>query len=251
MADTTIIGLTETTSPTKDDVAVIVDNPSTSTPSNRKITLETLHSKLYSNSVQSVTDGQDVAIKQFDGVEVARIHDGDTNSVTSSGTGASTLSGGTGKGGFGFRRPVYSVTASVDDEAVVLTLQHSGALIKVHGAAGTTEDPVADLNITLPAVPLGCEGFHVEFVICTALGTAKNLEIKTNGDTGDNMYLYVNHNGTSAVDVSGGDVFRSSNNLGVGSLIRFTCAQGGDAELWIVELLTPTATGGTIESTTA
>ena len=241
MADTTIIGLTETTSPTKDDVAVIVDNPSTSTPSNRKITLETLHSKLYSNSVQSVTDGQDVAIKQFDGVEVARIHDGDTNSVTSSGTGASTLSGGTGKGGFGFRRPVYTVTAGADDESIELTLQHSGALVKVTGAAH-------DLDIILPAVPLGCEGFHIDFVIVTSFSGTNNLEIKTNGDSGDNMYLYVNHNGTSAVDVAGGDVFRSSNDIAVGSLIRFTCAQGGDAELWIVELLTPTATGGTIEA---
>ena len=244
MADTTIIGLTETTSPTKDDVAVIVDNPSTSTPSNRKITLETLHSKLYSNSVQSVTDGQDVAIKQFDGVEVARIHDGDTNSVTSSGTGASTLSGGTAKGGFGFRRPVYAVTAGADDESITLTLQHSGALVKVTGAAH-------DLDIILPAVPLGCEGFHIDFVIVTSFSGTNNLEIKTNGDSGDNMYLYVNHNGTSAVDVGGGDVFRSSNDIAVGSLIRFTCAQGGDAELWIVELLTPTATGGTIESATA
>ena len=243
MADTTIIGLTETTSPTKDDVAVIVDNPSTSTPSNRKITLETLHSKLYSNSVQSVTDGQDVAIKQFDGVEVARIHDGDTNSVTSSGTGASTLSGGTAKGGFGFRRPVYAVTAGADDESITLTLQHSGALVKVTGAAH-------DLDIILPAVPLGCEGFHIDFVIVTSFSGTNNLEIKTNGDSGDNMYLYVNHNGTSAVDVSGGDVFRSSNDIAVGSLIRFTCAQGGDAELWIVELLTPTATGGTIETGT-
>ena len=243
MADTTIIGLTETTSPTKDDVAVIVDNPSTSTPSNRKITLETLHSKLYSNSVQSVTDGQDVAIKQFDGVEVARIHDGDTNSVTSSGTGASTLSGGTAKGGFGFRRPVYAVTAGADDESITLTIQHSGALVKVTGAAH-------DLDIILPAVPLGCEGFHIDFVIVTSFSGTNNLEIKTNGDTGDNMYLYVNHNGTSAVDVSGGDVFRSSNDIAVGSLIRFTCAQGGDAELWIVELLTPTATGGTIETGT-
>ena len=243
MADTTIIGLTETTSPTKDDVAVIVDNPSTSTPSNRKITLETLHSKLYSNSVQSVTDGQDVAIKQFDGVEVARIHDGDTNSVTSSGTGASTLTGGTAKGGFGFRRPVYAVTAGADDESITLTLQHSGALVKVTGAAH-------DLDIILPAVPLGCEGFHIDFVIVTSFSGTNNLEIKTNGDSGDNMYLYVNHNGTSAVDVAGGDVFRSSNDIAVGSLIRFTCAQGGDAELWIVELLTPTATGGTIETGT-
>ena len=150
------------------------------------------------------------------------------------------------KGGFGLRRPVYSLSGTGtggDDQTVELTLQHSGAIIKVTGAAH-------DLDIILPAVPLGCEGFHIDFVIVTSFSGTNNLEIKTNGDSGDNMYLYVNHNGTSAVDVAGGDVFRSSNDIAVGSLIRFTCAQGGDAELWIVELLTPTATGGTIETGT-
>ena len=46
------------------------------------------------------------------------------------------------------------------------------------------------------SVPLGCEGFHIDFVIVTSFSGTNNLEIKTNGDSGDNMYLYVNHNGT-------------------------------------------------------
>ena len=245
MADTFITKLTEVATPTKDDLALIVDNP-TSTPANKKINLQNLANNVsrFVNTITTNEDGTDIVFKQYDATEVARIHDGDTNSVTSSGTGASTLSGGTAKGGFGFRRPVYAVTAGADDESITLTLQHSGALVKVTGAAH-------DLDIILPAVPLGCEGFHIDFVIVTSFSGTNNLEIKTNGDTGDNMYLYVNHNGTSAVDVSGGDVFRSSDDIAVGSLIRFTCAQGGDAELWIVELLTPTATGGTIEAAVA
>ena len=245
MADTFITKLTEITTPTRDDLALIVDNP-TSTPANKKINLQNLANNVsrFVNTITTNEDGTDIVFKQYDATEVARIHDGDTNSVTSSGTGASTLSGGTAKGGFGFRRPVYAVTAGADDETITLTLQHSGALVKVTGAAH-------DLDIILPAVPLGCEGFHIDFVIVTSFSGTNNLEIKTNGDTGDNMYLYVNHNGTSAVDDSGGDVFRSSDDIAVGSLIRFTCAQGGDAELWIVELLTPTATGGTIEAAVA
>ena len=232
MADTTIIGLTETTSPTKDDVAVIVDNPSTSTPSNRKITLETLHSKLYSNSVQSVTDGQDVAIKQFDGVEVARIHDGATNSVTSSGTGGSTLAGTAAKGGFGFRRPFYGVTAAVDDESITLTTAHSGAIIGVTGAA-------YDLDIILPAIAAGEEGWHVDIAITTAFSGTNNLEVKTNGDSGDQFFMYMNTAGTTTVDVDGGDVITFTNDVPAGTLLRLTCIKGGAAEQWIAEVLQP------------
>ena len=317
MADTTIISLTETTSPTKDDVAVIVDNPSTSTPSNRKITLETLHSKLYSNSVQQSTDNEDVSFKQFDGVEVARIHDGstlevestftdatvDTNSSAGTGTtfgtnpkiltmantalvkvGASisgtgipsgsfvtsvanstlffisedttatgtnitatfskgywTLSGGTAKGGFGLRRPVYSLSGTGtggDNQTVELTLQHSGAIIKVTGAA-------FDLNIKLPAIPVGCEGFHVDVAIITAFGGTESLEIGTNGDSGDAIYMYMNTAGTSGVDVDGGDVIAFTNAIPVGTICRLTCIEGGNAEKWIAEVLQPSGTAAT------
>jgi hypothetical protein len=245
MADTTIINLTETTSPTKDDVAVIVDNPSTSTPSNRKITLETLHSKLYSNTVQSVTDGQDVTIKQFDGIEVARIHDGDTNSVTSSGTGGSTLTGGTGKGGFGFRRPVYHVTCAVDDETIELTLQHSGAIIKVSGQFTAPATQSYDMDIKLPAIPLGCEGFHVDIAIIDGFYDTNNLEISTNGASGDKFFLYMNTAGTSGVDVDGGDVITFTNDVPAGTLCRLTCIEGGDAEQWIAEVMQPSGTAAT------
>ena len=239
MADKIIPNLTATTAVTRDDLVLVVDNPSSS-PTNKKITVDNLQSSIF----QSKTDGIDVVLKQYDGIEVARIHDGSTNSVTSSGGGASTLSGTATKGGFGFRRPVYTVTAGADDEIIELTLQHSGSIIKVHGAAH-------DLDIKLPAVPLGCEGFHLDFVICTAFTGGNDLEIYTNGTTGDNIYLYVNHNGTSAADVAGGDVLRCVNDIWVGTLIRLTCAQGGDAELWIAEMLTPKAAGASVETATS
>ena len=41
MADTFITKLTEITTPTRDDLALIVDNP-TSTPANKKINLQNL-----------------------------------------------------------------------------------------------------------------------------------------------------------------------------------------------------------------
>ena len=47
------------------------------------------------------------------------------------------------------------------------------------------------------------KGFHIDFVIVTSFSGTNNLEIKTNGDSDDTMYLYVNHNGTSAADVAG------------------------------------------------
>ncbi len=82
MADTTIIKLTETTAPTKDDLAIIVDTP-TSKPSNKKVTLENLGSKFYSSTIQIIEDDEDVSLKQYDGVEVARVHDGGTLTLTS------------------------------------------------------------------------------------------------------------------------------------------------------------------------
>ena len=245
MADTFITKLTEVATPTKDDLAIVLDNP-TSTPSNKKVTLQNLANNIsrFVNTITTNEDDTDIVFKQYDATEVARIHDGETNSATSSGTGASTLQGTASKGGFGFRRPVYTVTAGADDEVIELTLQHSGALIKVHGAEH-------DLDIKLPAVPLGCEGFHLDFVICTSFVGSNDLEIITNGTTGDNIYLYINHNGTSAADVSGGDVLRTVNTIAVGTLIRLTCAQGGDAELWIAEMMTPTSSGASVETATS
>ena len=205
----------------------LVSRTSTDTMTNK-----TLTSALLTTKVQVSGDGADVTLNQFDAFEVARIHDGATNSVTSSGTGGSTLASTAGKGGFGFRRPFYGVTAAVDDESITLTTAHSGAIIGVTGAA-------YDLDIILPAIAAGEEGWHVDIAITTAFSGTNNLEVKTNGDSGDQFFMYMNTAGTTAVDVDGGDVITFTNDVPAGTLLRLTCIKGGTAEQWIAEVLQP------------
>ena len=196
------------------------------------LTNKTLTSALLTTKAQVAGDGADVTLNQFDGTEVARIHDGATNSVTSSGTGGSTLAGTAGKGGFGFRRPFYGVTAAVDDESITLTTAHSGAIIGVTGAA-------YDLDIILPAIAAGEEGWHVDIAVTTAFSGTNNLEVKTNGDSGDQFFMFMNTAGTTAVDVDGGDVITFTNDVPAGTLLRLTCIKGGAAEQWIAEVMQP------------
>ncbi len=194
--------------------------------------------------VQGITDTTDVLINQYDGAEVARIHDGATNIVASSGTGASSLAGTAGKGGFGFRRPFYGVTAAADDESITLSLAHSGSIIGVTGAA-------FDLDIILPAIAAGEEGWFVDIAITTAFSGTNNLEIKTNGDSGDTIYLYGNDAGTSGADVAGGDVVRTQADPVAGTLMKFTCMKGGAAEQWICEAFTPSGDLPSVEAAVA
>jgi len=217
----------------------LVSRTSTDTMTNK-----TLTSALLTTKVQVSGDGADVTLNQFDAFEVARIHDGATNSVTSSGTGGSTLASTAGKGGFGFRRPFYGVTAAVDDESITLTTAHSGAIIGVTGAA-------YDLDIILPAIAAGEEGWFVDIAVTTAFSSSKNLEIKTNGDSGDTIHLYGNDAGTAGADVDGGDVVRTQANAVAGTLMRFTCMKGGDAEQWVCEAFTPSGDLPTVEAAVA
>ena len=78
-----------------------------------------------------------------------------------------------------------------------------GAIIGVTGAA-------ADLDIILPAIASGEEGFSVDIaVVGTAFSDTNNLEIRTNSDCGDTIHMYMNNAGTSGAAVSGGDVIRT------------------------------------------
>ena len=77
MADTFITKLTEVATPTKDDLAIVVDNP-TSTPSNKKVTLQNLANNIsrFVNTITTNEDDTDIVFKQYVATEVARIHDG-------------------------------------------------------------------------------------------------------------------------------------------------------------------------------
>jgi hypothetical protein len=184
-----------------------------------------------------------MTLKQYDGDEVARIHDGATAATIETGT-KDLTAGAAGKGGFGFRRPVYNLTPATDDQACALALKHSGSIIMITGAA-------YDMDITLPAIAAGEEGWHVTIVITTAFSSAKNLEVKTNGDTGDTIHLYGAAASTSGSDVAGGDVVRTQAAPVAGTKLEFTCLKGGAAEQWICEYLVPSGSAPTVEAAIA
>ena len=202
------------------------------------LTNKTLTSALLTTKVQIAGDGADVTLNQYDGTEVARIHDGATNLETGT---LDLTAAAAGKGGFGFKKPVYNLTAGTDDQACALTAAHSGSIIMVTGSA-------YDLDITLPAIAAGEEGWHVEVAITTAFSGTNNLEIKTNGDSGDTIFMYMNTAGTSGVDVDAHDVIRTTNDAPAGTLIRLVCVKGGAAEQWIAEVLQPSGSAATTEA---
>ena len=193
--------------------------------------------------IKHATDAFDLAFQQSDGDEVARIHDGGT-AATIETTDLDLTVGAAAKGGFGFKKPVYNVTAGVDDNDCDLSMKHSGSIIMVTGSG-------ADMDIRLPAIAAGDEGFHITFVITTVFSSSKNLEIMANGigtDTNDNIYLYGSDAGTSGADVAGGGVVRTQANAVAGTKLEFTCLKGGAAEQWICEALVPSGDLPTVEA---
>jgi len=108
MADKKITSMNTTTAPAASDLMLVVVDPS-GTPLNKTVTITNLANTVANqnktgNTVQSNVDGVDTVFKQYDGTEVARIHDG---AVVPTASGTSTsLSAGTG---FGYRRRVIAL----------------------------------------------------------------------------------------------------------------------------------------------
>ena len=155
--------------------------------------------------------------------------------------------GAAGKGGFGFKRPVYNVTAGADDADCLLAMKHSGAMIMVTGSA-------YDMDIILPVIAAGDEGWHVTIAIKTAFSSTNNLEIATNGhgDATDRIYLYMNTAGTSGAEATANDdVVKFVDDVAAGTLCRMTCVKGGANEVWIAEVLQPAGTAATTTATMA
>ena len=189
--------------------------------------------------VKHATDVYDMVFQQVDGDPVARIHDGATAATLA--TTVALTAGAAAKGGFGFKRPVYNVTPTADDADCVLTLAHSGAMIMVTGAG-------YDLDIILPIIAAGDEGFHVTIAITTAFTGTNNLEIATNGhgDATDRIFLYMNTAGTSGAEATANDdVIKFVDDVAAGTLCRMTCVKGGTNEVWIAEVLQPAGTAAT------
>ena len=238
MADKSISKLKATTSVDTDDLMLVVATPS-STPTNKKITIsnfetylsattDTLTNKTLTSpilttpkvttSIQASTDAADVVLNQYDGTEVARIHDSAVVPTVSGDT--YTLSAGTG---FGFRRRILTLSAGGGNN-LTLTAADSGAIIYV-----TPTEPV-DLILPLVGTETG-----LWFDIIFAAQVNKAFEIKTSGQDGnDNITLMNQYVGPSQnFDVGGSDhdVLYIAN-ANIGTRIEIINCAGGDAEKW-------------------
>ena len=214
MADKKITSMDITTTPTASDLMLVVVDPS-GTPLNKAVTIGNLQSTILS----SKTDGTDVILKQYDGIEVGRIYDGAVV-PTASGT-TYTLSAGTG---FGFRRRILTFDSGAGGSNLTLTAADSGSIIYV-----TPTEPV-DLILPLVGTDTG-----LWFDIIFDAKVNKAFEIKTSGQDGnDNITLMNQYVGPSQnFDVGGSDhdVLYIAN-ANIGTRIEIINCVGGDGERW-------------------
>ena len=168
--------------------------------------------------LQTLTDATDAVVNQFDGTEVARIHDG---AVVPTAAGTSTsLAAGTG---FGNRRRILTLGSGNDDNTLTLTAADSGSIIFV--------TPTNNIAIILPLV--GAET-GIWFDVIIAANVNKAFLIKTSGQDGaDNITLFSNATDAVAADVGGSDhdILTFTNSL-IGSRIELINCAGGAAEEW-------------------
>ena len=222
MADKKITSMNTTTAPAAADLMLVVVDPS-GTPLNKTVTITNLANTVANqnktgNTVQSNVDGVDTVFKQYDGTEVARIHDGAVVPTVSGTT--YTLSAGTG---FGFRRRILTLSAGGGNN-LTLTAADSGAIIYV-----TPTEPV-DLILPLVGTETG-----IWFEIIFAAKVNKAFEIKTSGQDGnDNITVMNQYVGPSQnFDVGGSDhdVLYIAN-ANIGTRIEIINCAGGAAEKW-------------------
>ena len=173
---------------------------------------------LLTDEVQTLTNGTDAVINQFDGTEVARVHDG---AVVPTAAGTSTsLAAGTG---FGNRRRILTLGSGNDDNTLTLTAADSGSIIYV--------TPTNAVTLILPLVGTDT-GLWFDVII--AANANKAFLIKTSGqDAADNITLFCNASDAVLADVGAAnhDILTFTNSL-IGSRIELINCAGGDAEEW-------------------
>ena len=168
--------------------------------------------------LQTLTDATDAVVNQFDGTEVARIHDG---AVVPTAAGTSTsLAAGTG---FGNRRRILTLGSGNDDNTLTLTAADSGSIIYV--------TPTNAVTLILPLI--GTETGQW-FDVIIAANVNKAFLIKTSGqDAADNITLFCNASDAVLADVgsTNHDILTFTNSL-IGSRIELINCAGGAAEEW-------------------
>ena len=177
-------------------------------------------------------DGADATLTQFDGTEVARVHDG---AVVPTAAGTSTsLSAGTG---FGNRRRVLTLGSGNDDNTLTLTAADSGCIVYL--------TPTNAVSLILPLI--GTEtGFWCDVIIAANFNKAFN--IKTSGQDGaDNITVHNVATDDTTIDVGGTDhdILTFTNAL-IGSRIELINCAGGAAEEWHAYVRTMNAVDATI-----
>ena len=168
--------------------------------------------------IQGLSDAKDIVVNQYDGTEVARIHDGAVE-PTQAGT-STSFSAGTG---FGYRRRVLTLGSGDDDNTLTLTAADSGSIIFV--------TPTNNIAIILPLV--GTEtGMWFDIIVADKIN--KDFDIKTSGQDGaDNISMRSDATDAVLVDVGAADHdILTIDNMLEGSRIELINVQGGDAELW-------------------
>ena len=173
---------------------------------------------LLTDEVQTLTNGTDAVINQFDGTEVARVHDG---AVVPTAAGTSTsLAAGTG---LGYRRRILTLGSGNDDNTLTLTAADSGSIIYV--------TPTNAVTLILPLVGTDT-GLWFDVII--AANANKAFLIKTSGQDGaDNITLRSDATDAVLADVGGSDhdILTFTNSL-IGSRIELINCAGGAAEEW-------------------
>ena len=197
------------------------------------LTNKTLTSALLNTKAQAGTNDADVTLNQFNGTEVARIHDGAVNL-----TYAADLQ--TDKGGFGYKQACYTYTADSSSNALVLTAAWSGACIMVDCSSYSG-------SVKLPVVASAAEvGLWYEFFFVGANSGTTTFFIESAGADGNDEITGYLHNPaqTSAgaditVDLAG-DKLTFPVNTAVGTHVIIKCMVGGAAERWVAHSYVPT-----------
>ena len=197
----------------------------------------TIGGNLLVDNIQGKTDGTDTAIKQFDAIEVARVHDGG-NLPGTSGTSPTVSSLSTG---FGYRRRVIALGSGNNDNVLQLAAGDSGCVVAV--------TPTNNITVKLPLIGTDLVGFW--FTLVTVATGNKDVEIHTSGtDNADTFLMQCCESvdtGTRSQtsDISGSKDVLTVTNPDLGTTIECLCVKGGNAEVWIAR----TVSTGTVATT--
>ena len=191
-------------------------------------------SNVYTQGISSGQDSQDIRFRQFDGNDCARVFDG---GATLSDTDMTAVGYG-----FGYKKPVLSVTADSGDKTVDLTANESGAIIQCD----------ADTNnivFNLPVIDSANKaGITYTFVCTKAVNASKTITINTSGTDGNDKFFMYGFNGATSITDTVGDTLTIPNSASLGTVVRVTCLGSGDsnaAEVWLAEVFGASAVTNT------